>query len=1153
MLILHESNRFEALCAALVERLRTEPGGVFDPAWVVVPGSAMRHALTLHIADELGICANVRMPLLAPFLWEQVGRVVPGAAGPTPTGPSPFDPSLLTWRILQALADASAWEAHPRLAAHLRSADERGRYTLATQLAALYDDYLAYRPDWLDAWAQGLDAPARPAARPAERGGVPGNMQAQDAAWQAALWRRLLAQAEEATSAGPASPAGPAGLKVVDTFCREVSTASPEARSAWGLPPAVHVFAPVALAPRALQLLWALSEAAPVHVYVLNPCRAHWFDLVDPRRLAELEARGQADHHEVGHPLLARWGRQAQATLGLLHELAGGEGVAGDEAFEEAGGQTLLARLQDSILDLSPPAHGQWPLAPDDRSVEIHVCHSLTRELEVLHDRLLGLFAQAPGGQPLQAWEVLVVTPDIEVAAPLVEAVFGTAPAERQIPYTLTGRSRSSSQAAARALLALLDLAPSRWHASEVFGLLQQPLVARRFHLDEAGLEQVHGWLRESGARWGLDAAHRQSLGLPEVPTHTLSDALERLFLGLALPSPAQQVVQGLLPAGDAEGSEALALGSLDAYVQRLAALRAQLAGLHGPEHWARILAAAVQDFLEPAPPDTDEVLALRAAIDALAERWRLSGLSEPIGLETVRPALAALLDEARRGSRSGGSVTFAPMAALRHLPHRVVAAIGLNDGAFPGVDRPAEFDLIAQVPRLGDRQRRLDERNVFLDLLLACRGVLHLSYTGRSVRDNTAQPPSTLVSELLETLRHAVPAHDRLVIEHPLQPFSPRLFAPDGDPRLQSFHAEYAAALQHRAQQAAAAPAEPLAGTADTTEAAGTADTVDPADTADTTEDEEAPLPDTAAPAFFVQPLLAPDPPWHTVSLEQLVAFFAHTSRFLLERRLGLRLPRAQEELEDDEPFVESTAARRALADRLLPVLMAEPPPDPGSALALARAGVELPGGAVGEAWLEREWAAMQAFASSVRARAAPAVLAPHTAQLDFDLDGEPWRLHAAFAHPRPDGLLGWRYDELRAQDHLRAWITHLAWLAAGVPADAAPRTVWCGRDGALAFETVEQPAARLLELLRLYRHGLAQPLPFFARTSWALVCGKGLSAARQAWAGRAGAVAGERDDPAHALAWRGLPDPLAAGYAGFEATAHAVLAPLRDHLRDA
>ena len=32
-------------------------------------------------------------------------------------------------------------------------------------------------------------------------------------------------------------------------------------------------------------------------------------------------------------------------------------------------------------------------LAPGDRSIEVHVCHSLTRELEVLHDHLLGLFA----------------------------------------------------------------------------------------------------------------------------------------------------------------------------------------------------------------------------------------------------------------------------------------------------------------------------------------------------------------------------------------------------------------------------------------------------------------------------------------------------------------------------------------------------------------------------------------------------------------------------------------------------------------------------------------------------------------------------------------------------------------------------------------
>ena len=48
-------------------------------------------------------------------------------------------------------------------------------------------------------------------------------------------------------------------------------------------------------------------------------------------------------------------------------------------------------------------------------------------------------------------------------------------------------------------------------------------------------------------------------------------------------------------------------------------------------------------------------------------------------------------------------------MTSMRGLPYRVVCAIGMNDGAFPSTTRPPEFDLMAQAPRLGDRQRRTD------------------------------------------------------------------------------------------------------------------------------------------------------------------------------------------------------------------------------------------------------------------------------------------------------------------------------------------------------------------------------------------------------------------------------------------------------------
>ncbi|MBK9363058.1 MAG: exodeoxyribonuclease V subunit gamma [Rubrivivax sp.] len=75
-------------------------------------------------------------------------------------------------------------------------------------------------------------------------------------------------------------------------------------------------------------------------------------------------------------------------------------------------------------------------------------------------------------------------------------------------------------------------------------------------------------------------------------------------------------------------------------------------------------------------------------------------------------------------------------------------------------------------------------------------------------MRDNAPLPPSVLVADLLDMLLPAI-ADDptdraalqavrrRLVVEHPLQPFSMAAFAVDGDPRLRSHDGELAAALR--------------------------------------------------------------------------------------------------------------------------------------------------------------------------------------------------------------------------------------------------------------------------------------------------------------------------------------------------------------------
>lgn len=508
------SNRFEILLDALLERLAVEQPGPFGQRQVVIPSSALRRKVELAVADREGVCANLRFDYLAQWLWQQIGRVVPVPER------SPFSPALLAWRVYALLdpADAhGAWvAAHPRLARYLEGADARMRYELAGRIARVFDHYLTYRPRWLEQWAGGQGTVLEVAAGALER---------EDEAWQAELWRRIrdgLALRQE-------HPA--------QVFLRRVTAMSRDELAAVGLPASVHVFGLPALPPLYLDMLRELSRVVEVRLYVLNPCREFWFDIVDARRLSWLAVQQKDMFFETGNSLLATWGKQTRAHIGLLFE--GEHAVEEDAAFAPHPARHLLAQLQNAILDLQELEPASVQLAAADRSVEVHVCHSRTRELEVLHDRLLGLFkAHANTSEALRPSDVVVLMPDLEGSAPLIEAVFGTAAPARRIPWRITGLGGTRENPVAKVLDQALQLAAGRFPASRVFDLLQQSPVAARFGLDESGLETIHDWMQAAGVRWGLDGQEGEGLASAQ---HSLDEGLHRLFLAWAAGGAAQQ------------------------------------------------------------------------------------------------------------------------------------------------------------------------------------------------------------------------------------------------------------------------------------------------------------------------------------------------------------------------------------------------------------------------------------------------------------------------------------------------------------------------------------------------------------------------------------------------------------------------------------
>jgi exodeoxyribonuclease V gamma subunit len=1108
MLNLHFSNRFETLADQLVRRLAAQAAGrsPFEADEVIVPSAAITRRLIIELARTQGVCANVNFSYLAGWLWQHTAHLMPDLPES-----ARFDADVFAWRILAAFEDAAWAREQPRLSAWLAQADPVMRHELAVRVAGLFDQYLTYRPEWLEAWFRhdGVTLPG------ADDGAV------LDQQWQACLWRRLAAE----TASDGRHPI----LALLDLLdARGIGLAG-----TGQLPASAHVFCLPTMPPVHLELLQRLGAHVDLHLYVLNPSQEFWFDVVAPRRLATLGARDEDQHLEAGNRLLAAWGQQTKSALGLLVDAAS-DGIVEDAVFVPAGAGSVLGALQDSVLELAELAPGSLAGLADDRSVEVHVCHSLTRELEVLHDRLLALMA---GPRPPQPGDILVVTPDLDAAAPLIDAVFGTAPRERHLPYAISGRARAQVNAPARALLDALALAASRFAVNDVFGLLQQPVVARRFGLATDELDQVREWLVQAGIHWALDAEHRGGFDVPAQSRHSFADGLDRLYLGYALPARLQTPFQGRLPAGDAEGSAALTLGAFWRFVDALKSLRARVAVPRPPADWPALLADALREFVAPADAELEDQREVAQAIAGLGEQWRRSAAVQPLALDVVRAALSTALDDPARGGVPTGMITFAAMASLRNVPFRVICAIGLDDGAFPTSSRPAEFDLMSVAPRRGDRQRRIDERNVFLDLLLAARDRVHLSYAGRSVRDNSVRPASVLVAELLESLLPAltpVPAsaasraraRAALVVEHPLQPFAPQAFdvaAPD--PRIRSFQADYAQALR----QSLAAPVVDVAAVAD--------------DDWEASEDDAVAAP--AAP-FIARPLPAADADWHDVPIARLAAFFRNPCRFLLEQRLGMALRRDDDELQDDEPFVPDNRGHAPLTRLLLPALLGGMGAEEARALALA--GTAVPAGGFGQRFLERELGGLQRFAAQVREHTLQPALPPHAAAVTVHVDGDAWRVHGSFADLRPRGLLHHRYARQTVNDYLDSWLPHLL-LCAGAPPGVLAVTTGIARDGRFFLTECDEPVAALQALVGLYAQGLREPLAFFPRAAWEWVNGDRQGAAKATAAFRPGGFNefAEGHDAAYRLALRGRPDPFSPEVVGaFYANSLAVFEPL-------
>jgi exodeoxyribonuclease V gamma subunit len=1097
MLRVYHSNHLdvlEALMEYIVENNRLDDP--FESEVVLVQSTGMAQWLQMTLAKKFGIAANIEFPLPASFIWDMFVRILPDIPKE-----SAFNKQSMSWKLMSLLPGMLTRDEFTLLRHYLSDdADKRKLFQLSSRVADLYDQYLVYRPQWLTRWEAGEL--------------IDGLDEAQ--CWQAPLWRALVEYTAELGQPNWHR------ANLYQRFINRLETAKvrPE-----GLPSRVFICGISALPPVYLEALQALGKHIDVHVLFTNPCREYWGDIKDPAFLAKLMTRqrqrmgeqkslplfrdaaaapglfNSEGEQNLPNPLLASWGKLGRDYVYLLAGLGEFQEV---DAFVEITPKRLLQNLQYDMLELKNSAvagvnaeefessRKKRRLDPDDRSVTVHICHSPQREVEILHDRLLTMLEADPELTPR---DIVVMVADIDTYSPYFQAVFGSATGERYLPYAISDRRARQAHPALEAFISLLSLPDSRFISEDVLALLDVPVLAARFNIDEEGLRYLRQWVNESGIRWGLDDDNVRELELPPTGQHTWQFGLTRMLLGYAMESR-QGEWQSILPYDESSGLIAELVGYLASLLMQLNRWRRELAQARSLKLWLPVCREMLNDFFLP-DPDTEAVLAL------IEQQWQdiiaqgvEAAYGEAIPLSVLRDELAQRLDQERISQRFlAGPVNICTLMPMRSIPFKVVCLLGMNDGIYPRALAPLGFDLMSHQAQRGDRSRRDDDRYLFLEALLSAQQKLYISYIGRSVQDNAERFPSVLVQELLDYIgqSHHLPGDEALNCDeseknvkahichlHPRMPFDAANFVPG---EWQSYAREWLPAATEQGE---------------------------------------------AQPEFIQQ--LSPAT-FETLTVEQLLRFWTHPVRAFFQMRLRVNFRPEDGDIPDAEPFVLDGLDRYKLNQELLNALVNHE--DADKLFRRYRASGSLPYGAFGEIIWEMQQDEMQELANRVIARRQAG------ASMEIDLHCAGVHLTGWLPHVQADGLLRWRPSMLNVTQALQLWLEHLVYCAGGGTGESR---MLARKDAEWRFPSMAPDVAlqHLSLMIEGYREGMAKPLLLLPESggAWIKACydvandamledeatlQKAQSKFLQAWEGNM-VVRGEGEDVWYQRLWREL-----------------------------
>lgn len=697
----------------LAEHLKKRMDDIFAPDIVVVPGIGIANWIQEQLSSQFGpngIVANLKF-----WLPNQFNAVVSSQSDKSIEMPEVSD---LQWAIFEYLSLKAAENIEPAPGFLLA----KRKFSFAKRVAELFDSYIVHRPEMIIDWNTGKDNDGSIAL-------------SEQYLWQPKLWREM--QKVQGASHGRSS------IKYEGLLRDEWQRAR------------VTFFGFESVSRSKVQLLKQIGVHRDIKIFHLSPTtgiisafRSEDFVIGEKRRGQDLTKR-------VNNPLLRSWSRSALECAALLSNVANtAENISAEHP------QTVLGALQESLSrDANPHTEKKLDdlLNQSDGSVQIHLCHGKTRQVEVMRDALLHILKSDSSLRPR---DILVLCTDLEKYASLIEPIMGAelGPDRRKLPVSIIDKSNVTSTPTAVSIDTVLGLAAGRCSVMEVLEAISLEPIRMKFGFNDDEMAMITSWTNQLNVKWGIDSFHRAAWQYgEEFEDGTWQLAIDRLAAGIMLQSESvEEHFPGVAAFDDISGSDIETIGKVYTFCDALKSVQQSAERSLNSKEWASLLGNVIDDFLFIPREEKEHLQDVHQTIRQLERAFEFAPTAQ-FSLAEFRQYVSNSLPTVRGSALKWADVVrIASPNRLRGVSARVIAILGFDENAFHGRNSGGD-DILASDPRIGERDRRADARLGLLTTIHSASDYLVITCNGHDLNKNTEIPLTVPMEELKDAVALAI------------------------------------------------------------------------------------------------------------------------------------------------------------------------------------------------------------------------------------------------------------------------------------------------------------------------------------------------------------------------------------------------------------